>query len=109
MALVRGGLISQREWDRTCSSDGQGWGHRGAENPSACGKVEMKPAVPNFSACGGDGWSGEQGQPGFLLRKKCHIMVRGEQAAGDVSHAGIACEVHLWMQEDENIIKTPHV
>lgn len=84
--------------------------------PSACGgvgktgdKVEMKPAVPRFSACGGDGWKGEQGQPGFLLRKNCHVMVRGEQADGDVSHGWIDWEVHLWMQEDENIIKTPHM
>lgn len=61
--------------------------------PSGCGgvgrtgdEVEMKPAVSGFSACGGDGWRGEQWQPGFLLRKKCHVMVRGEQADGDMSH-----------------------
>lgn len=93
----------------------RGMGAPRGRNPSGCGgvgktgdEVGMKPAVPRFAVCGGEGWREEQRQPGFLLRKKCHVMVRGEQAEGDVSHEWVACEVHLWMQEDENI-KTPHM
>lgn len=65
-----------------------GMGAQRGRKSSACGgvgktgdKVEMKPAVPRFSACGGDGWmEGGAGAVWLFIEKKkpCH----GERGAG---------------------------
>lgn len=52
---------------------------------------------------GGMDGGGRQWQPGFLLRKKCHVMIRAEETEGKMSHYSVSCEVHPWMQKDENI------